>query len=185
MRTAASSLMSVKIFGYPIYMSVAVISLIFAMHGRKMIHVCFCDVLPGWEIQFGQIRRDQEYLLRFYMIVCLWDISLPLWMRSIVRNVFPGKVGGFWLLHKSFMIDSTIQSWRNCIWSKKLISINDLKGEENVLWVCLHISYEIRDQASLADGLGVEKISLKKWVRVLGKIANRGARGPQGVCCFW
>lgn len=126
MRTAASSLMSVKIFGYPIYMSVAVISLIFAMHGRKMIHVCFCDVLPGWEIQFGQIRRGQEYLLGVYMIVCLWDISLPLWMRSIVRNVFPGKVGGFWLLCKSFMIDSTIQSWRNCIWSKKLISINDL-----------------------------------------------------------
>lgn len=50
MKAAGTSLVSAKFFGCPIYVSVAVIFLVFVMLERKMSHVWICGVLLGWGI---------------------------------------------------------------------------------------------------------------------------------------
>lgn len=72
-----------------------------------------------------------------------------------------------------------------------------LQGISNHLWVPLvspesgsrvfaHVSCEIRDQASLDDGLEVEKFSLKVTLYAQQNPYTSGAQGDYSVFyCFW
>lgn len=60
MRTAESSLMSVQIFGYPVYMGVAVVSLIFVMHGRKISQFGFVVFYLDGKYNFDRSREARD-----------------------------------------------------------------------------------------------------------------------------